>query len=174
MPDSTKNLALRRGTIYRKKIQQPEFEDFYLPFGGRLRSDNRWVRLAKLIPWDEIEKEYAKKFADSGMGAPAKAARRTLGALIIQQKLGLTDEETVEQIRENPYLQYFIGYEEYRDEKAFDASMMVHFRKRLKLEEVSGMNELIHERYKKGEKGTKEKDKEDKGGTQGGSNGNEP
>jgi len=50
------------------------------------------------------------------MGAPAKAARVAFAALIIQEKLGLTDEEMVEQIRENPYLQYFIGYGEYRDE----------------------------------------------------------
>jgi IS5 family transposase len=100
-----KNHAPGRGAIYRKKIpQQPEFEDFYLPFGGKLRSENRWVRLSKLIPWEEIEKEYAKQFAESGMGAPAIAARGALGALIIQEKLGLTDEEVVEQIRENPYL----------------------------------------------------------------------
>ena len=158
MQKSTKKRALRRRKIYRKKIQQQEFEDFYLPFGGKLRSDNRWVRLTKIIPWDEIEKEYAKNFAESGMGAPAKASRVALGALIIQEKLGLTDEETVEQIRENPYLQYFIGREEYRDEEPFEASMMVHFRKRLKLEELSRINELIHRNHKEekeqsGEKG---------------------
>jgi len=76
-----KNRAPGRGAIYRKTIpQQPEFEDFYLPFGGRLRSDNRWVCLSRLIPWEEIEKEYAKQFAESGMGAPAKAVRIALGA----------------------------------------------------------------------------------------------
>jgi len=142
-----KNRAPGRGAIYRKKnAQQPEFEEFYLPFSGRLRSDNRWVRLSKLIPWEEIEKEYAKHFAESGMGAPAKAARIALGALIIQEKLGLTDEEVVEQIRENPYLQYFIGYREYREEEPFEASMMVHFRKRLNLGELGEINELIHRR----------------------------
>ena len=99
-----KNRAPGRGVIYRKQQKQPEFEDFYLPFGGKLRSDNRWVKLAKLIPWGEIEEQYAEHFADSGMGAPAKAARIALGALIIQEKLGLTDEETVAQIQENPYL----------------------------------------------------------------------
>ena len=39
--------------MYTKRLDQVEFEDFYLPFGGKLRSDNRWVKLAKLIPWDE-------------------------------------------------------------------------------------------------------------------------
>ena len=25
-----------------------------MPFGGKLRSDNRWVKLSKLIPWDGL------------------------------------------------------------------------------------------------------------------------
>ena len=39
-----------------------------------------------------------------------------LGALIIKEKLGITDRETVEQIKENPYLQYFIGLSDYSNE----------------------------------------------------------
>jgi IS5 family transposase len=50
-------------------------------------------------------KWYAKKFP-SKRGAPALTVRMALGALIIKEKLGLTDLETVEQIKENPYLQY--------------------------------------------------------------------
>ncbi len=38
------------------------------------------------------------------MGAPAKPFPMALGALIIKERLGTSDEETVEQIRENPYL----------------------------------------------------------------------
>ena len=47
---------------------QLEFEDFYLPFGGKLRSDNRWIILSKQIPWQEIEQQYSALFADSGTG----------------------------------------------------------------------------------------------------------
>ena len=140
-----------------------------MPFGGKLRSDNRWVRLTKLVPWEEIEEQYAENFADSGMGAPAKAARIALGALIIQKKLGLTDEETVAQIQENPYLQYFLGYESFSDEKPFDSSMMVYFRKRLNLEELSAINELIHSKHRKQSGSSKDKDKQDKGRSSGGS-----
>jgi hypothetical protein len=43
------------------------------------------------------------------MGAPAKTFRIALVALIIKEKLGTSDRETVEQIKENPYLQYFLG-----------------------------------------------------------------
>jgi hypothetical protein len=40
------------------------------------------------------------------MGTPAKVSRIALGALIIKERLGVTDEETVTQIPENPFLQY--------------------------------------------------------------------
>ena len=117
--------------MYRHNVLQPEFEDFYLPFGGRLRSDNRWVKLAKMLPWDEIEADYAAQFSDNKMGAPALSARVAVGALIIKEMQHISDEESVEQIRENPYLQYFLGFREYSDETPFDPSMYVHFRKRL-------------------------------------------
>jgi len=32
------------------------------------------------------------------------------GALFIKQRLGLSNEETVEQIRENAYIQFFLGF----------------------------------------------------------------
>ena len=63
--------------------------------------------------------------------------------MIIKERLGLSDEETVEQIRENPYLQYFLGYESYRSEAPFEASMMVHFRKRLGMEDLNWVQERI-------------------------------
>ena len=75
------------------------------------------------------------------MKTPAESVRVAPGALIIKEKLSLTDEEVVEQIRENPYLQYFMGYHEYMDKKPFDSSLMVHFRKRLHLRNISEINE---------------------------------
>lgn len=59
--------------MYRKNLQHPEFESFFLLFfGGHLDSGNRWVRMAKLISWTEVEQRYEKLFADNGMGAPAE------------------------------------------------------------------------------------------------------
>lgn len=124
-----------------KKVEQleTELENFELPFGGKLAEDNRWVMMAKLIPWTEVEEEYAKKFTIE-IGAPAKPSRMALGALIIKEKLGISDRETVEQIRENPYLQYFIGLKNYRNEAPFEASMLVHFRQRLEIDLVNKIN----------------------------------
>lgn len=131
--------------MYRKDSkEQFSFKDFYLPFGGSLNEKNRWVQLAAIIPWDEFEEKYAELFSDKGLGAPAKSFRIALGSLIIKEKMDIPDEEVVQQIRENHYLQFFIGYENYRDEPSFDSSMMVHFRKRITPEIISEINERIH------------------------------
>jgi hypothetical protein len=141
------------GKMYRTEDkQQLAFKDFYLPFGGKLNPTNRWVQLAQLIPWEDLEEEYAAGFAiESGQGAPAIPFRTALGALIIKEKLGITDEETVMQIQETPYLQYLVGMQGYRDEAPFDPSMMTHFRKRISFEMISKVNEKIiaEERKKK-------------------------
>lgn len=116
--------------------------EFELPFGCKLAEDNRWVMMAQLIPWSEFEAEYAQNFA-TVMGAPAKSFRMALGALIIKEKLGISDRETVEQIRENPYLQYFIGKSSYSNEAPFDSSLLVHFRERICADIVNKINQEI-------------------------------
>jgi IS5 family transposase len=129
--------------MYRKKDkEQLELENFNLPFGGKLVRDNRWVKLSNIIPWDELEDQYADLFSKD-QGAPAKPFRMALGALIIKERLAITDEETVEHIRENHYLQYLIGLSEYSYEAPFDPSMMVHFRKRLTKDILKQINEKI-------------------------------
>ncbi len=129
--------------MYRKS-NQPELtpENFELPFLEKLSPDNRWVIMAKLIPWLEFEAEYAENFSIT-MGAPAKPFRMALGALIIKEKLGISDRETVEQIKENPYLQYFIGMSNYSNDSPFEASMMVYFRERIKMDFVKKINQKM-------------------------------
>jgi len=114
----------------REHCHQLPFEDFFLPFGGKRSGDNRWIKFADLIPWDELEDNYASQFC-KGFGAPTKPFRIALGALTIKDRMGLTDEELVEQIKENPYLQILIGLEAYQCSTRFDSLIMVYFRKRL-------------------------------------------
>jgi IS5 family transposase len=134
--------------MYRKHHNgQLSIEEFHVPFGGTLDPANRWVLFSSLMPWEELEATYAPQFSPT-TGAPAKPVRLAFGALFIKQRLGLTDEETMEQIRENAYMQYFLGFTGYSSKAPFDPSMMVHFRKRFSEEELSRINELIAERGK--------------------------
>ncbi|NET90809.1 MAG: transposase [Kamptonema sp. SIO1D9] len=117
-------------------------EKFAFPLSGQLSPENRWVIMAELIPWSEFEAEYEKNFSQN-MGAPAKPFRLALGALIIKEKLGTSDRETVEQIRENPYLQYFLGMPAYSNEAPFEPSMFVHFRTRIGINLINQVNEKM-------------------------------
>ena len=138
--------------MYKFSDNQLKFSDFGQPVGMKMNPENRWVKKAELIPWDEIEKRYAELFTNK-KGNVAKALRMALGALIIQTEYGYSDEETVLQIQETGYLQFFCGYKEYDDSKPpFDASTMVYFRKRLTPEILGEINELIIKKASEPEK----------------------
>ena len=92
---------------------QLSFEGFDTTFENQLDGSNRWVKLAALIPWDDLARTYYK-LMDSKMGTPCKDARLVIGALIIKHKMKLADEEVIEQLKENIYLQYFVGYSSYQ------------------------------------------------------------
>ena len=120
--------------MYKRHLRQMSLFEDPEYFGGiKLNKNNEWIKLAKLIPWHEFEDEYAAQFSDKA-GQPACNVREALGTLIIKERYHLSDEETVEHIVMNPYLQYFIGLEEYTAESPFDASMLTRFRKRMTTE----------------------------------------
>lgn len=120
-------------------------DDFFLPFGGKLNKNNRWVKLAQMIPWWKVEQHYEKQFKSSTRGQKAYSVRVALGALIIQERLGLSDRETVQQITENPYLQYFLGLPRFQEEPPFHPSLLTHFRKRFDAHLLQQVNEWILE-----------------------------
>ena len=113
-----------------------------LPFGVTLREDNRWVLLSKLFPWEAIERKYAENFTGEE-GQVALPSRLAFGALYIQTAEHYTDEQTRRNIQENPYLQYFCGFECYTMESPFDASMMTYFRKRISAEMIREIQTLV-------------------------------
>ncbi|MCP4745835.1 MAG: IS5 family transposase, partial [Desulfobacteraceae bacterium] len=163
---STKTFALFTSKLmYEHNLKQMEFENFNLSFEGRLRSDNRWVKLAKFIPWEEFEIAYARNFSGSGVGPPAKSVRIALGALIIKEKLGTSDAETVEQIRENSYLQYFLGFTDYSDKEPFHPTMFVHFRKRFGKKTICQIIETVNQKARVTKKNAKDDGKDNNGGS---------
>ena len=119
-----------------------DLNDFHLPFGGRLSIMNRWVQLRGIIPWADFEGSYKEGFSEK-LGRKAKPFQIALGSLIIQSRLKTSDRETVLQIQENPYLQFFLGLSQFQDEPLFDPSMLVYFRKRIGLTELQAINEAI-------------------------------
>lgn len=132
-----------------------------------LPMENRWVKLSKTIPWDELVAIYNATLDQSKNGRPAKDGRLVIGAIIIKHKLRLPDDGAVMMIQENPFMQYFCGYSEYCTEQPFAPSLFVEIRKRLGKDEFDKMNSIIISKALASE--TKESDDIDKHG-----NTNEP
>ena len=114
-----------------------------MPFAGQLNPENRWCQLAAMIPWDIVEERYIEALGNLNTGQKAYSVRLALGTLIIQNKKNLSDRDTVDEITENPYLQYFIGLPGFIQERLFDPSLLVHFRKRLGKDIINELNELM-------------------------------
>ena len=104
-----------------------------------LDKSNRWVQMGDNLPWPDIEKEYNSKLDNKEKGAGNKPARMIVGAMIVKHKLGLSDQETIDIIRENPYMQYLCGLSEFTDKPIFDPSLFVTIRKRISEEEINAM-----------------------------------
>ncbi len=120
---------------------------FETPFSQQLRRTNRWVVLADKIPWDDICNIYTRQVGISRTGRPPISPRIVIGSLIIKHMCNLDDRETVAQIAENMYMQYFLGYSSFNPEPPFDASLFVEFRTRMGLDQINAINERIHALY---------------------------
>ncbi|WP_455058425.1 IS5 family transposase [Jutongia sp.] len=129
---------------------QSNFLNFNQPIGLHMNPENRWVKMADAIPWEIFEKKYSRLFKGKN-GRVAKPLRLALGSLIIQTKYQYSDRELVEQLTENPYYQYFIGLPGYQEEPPVDASTLVLFRKRLKMDVIAEANEYMLEAFKEKE-----------------------
>jgi hypothetical protein len=113
--------------------------EFISPF-GKLNPENRWVKIANLVPWQKYEPEYAAQFCEDN-GSPAKPFRMALGTLIIKQRTGHSDEEVLQDIIENPYMQFLIGLTEFMEEAPFCSATITNFRKYISQDMIDRINE---------------------------------
>ena len=121
---------------------QLDIFNFKTEFVSTLNPNNRWVRMAKLLDWDALAAIYSLHFS-STTGAKGVDARVVLGALIIKHIEAKDDRGTIDMIAENPYMQYFLGFDHFSYEPIFDPSLFVLIRKRLGSEDFDKMNQII-------------------------------
>ena len=121
------------------------FASFESAFGRPLDGNNRWVKLAQALPWDEMAKIYTSQL-NARMGRPGLDARLVLGCLLVKHYLGLSDRDTLSMIQENIYLQFFVGYRSFELAAPFDSSLFVTLRKRMGAHQFDQLNRLIIEK----------------------------
>ena len=130
--------------MYRAKDREEKylFKEL-MPFGGELAEGNRWLKIKTLIPWGELEAEYAKRF--SYKGRPGLDGRMVVGLILLKHMTTMSDVEVVLELQENVYWQAFCGMEGFAAGKQMDPSSLTKIRHKLGLE---FMKELEDKTYR--------------------------
>ena len=97
--------------------------------------------LAGKIDWKYFENELGEYYTE-GRGRPALPIRLMVGIHYLKGAYDVSDEGVVEAFLENPYWQYFLGYEYFQHKAPMDPTSLVHWRQRIGSE---GMEMLLHE-----------------------------
>ena len=131
-------------TMYKRQDSKTPylFKELF-PFGGQLDENNRWLKVAKLIPWEELEKRYATYFSDRGR--PAKEGRLVVGLFLLKHMSCKSDEQIVLELLENPYWQSFCGLESFTTEETIEASTLSKLRKRLGVQFVRDLEAMTYD-----------------------------
>src|SRR3990170_6897898 len=87
------------------------------------------LKLAKAIPWEHFEVEFAPLY--SARGKPAKPIRLMVGLSTLKHLENLSDEVLIERWVQNPYYQAFCGEIEFQWKLPCEPTDLVYFRKRI-------------------------------------------
>ncbi len=113
-----------------KSQYQTKITVFNNLYSLQLNESNRWIQLGFHLPWDTLMKIYKSKFSEKH-GCPTINPRWIIGSLIIKHILNLSDEETLQTISENPYMQFFLDCNTFCPDLLFSPTVFVDIRKRL-------------------------------------------
>ena len=108
-------------------------------FQAKLSSENRWVKLSQIVPWDKFDSANMSMMK-TGFSRPGVSPRIVLGALIIKHLEKLDDRGVIWAIQENIYMQYFVGLKEFTVDPVFDPSLFVEIRKRIGHKQFDSLN----------------------------------
>lgn len=112
------------------KTNQSQGSLFEPRLSNLLNPNHELILFSRLIDWEDLDKSLIVYFPHDN-GAPAKPIRLITGLLILQHFYGLSDEQVVAGWVENPYWQFFCGYDYLQWKMPIDPSSLVNWRKRL-------------------------------------------
>ena len=137
------HLLKGKNAMYKKKKRNQEylFQEL-MPFGGQLDQENRWLKIRKMIPWEDLEEKYRGYF--SNVGRPGKDGQMIIGLYLLKHMTDRSDEEVRLELQENVYWQAFCGLEQFEVKPLLDSSSLTKLRKRLGVKFIKEMEELTY------------------------------
>jgi len=125
----------------RAKKKKGQKELFRVPLSGLLNPHHPLYRLAESIDWPALEEKFGSIYSVS-LGRPAKPTRLLFGLHLLKTGFHFSDNDIVIKWMENPYWQYFCGYEYLEHEPPADPSLLAKWRARVK---KAGKKQLLEE-----------------------------
>ena len=110
--------------------KQIEISEFTHPFEVELDQTNRWVKLSKVLTWDDLLSVFDRNLPKN-IEYHCIDSRLAVGSIIIKHRLNITDKELALLLQENIYLQYFVGFHNFQESKSFETILFVNLHKYL-------------------------------------------
>lgn len=125
----------------RSRPKASQLDLFQAQFEQFLNHDHPLYRLANQMDWTRFEVALADCYS-ADVGAPAKSIRLLVGLHYLKHAFNESDESLLERWIENPYWQYFCGFETMQHELPLHPTSLTKWRQRVGAEKLS---ELLSE-----------------------------
>ena len=123
------------------KKPKTELELFQSHLDQNLDQEHSLYKLSHQIDWKVFEDEFGVLYSP-GQGRPGLPIRLMVGLHYLKHAFDESDESVVERFVENPYWQYFCGFEYFQHQLPLDDTSLVKFRNRIG---AKGMEKLFAE-----------------------------
>ena len=123
----------------KKTIEAPDMFRFRLD--QILNTHHPLFLLANQIDWSNLEKKFGSVYVEA-VGRPGNPIRLMVGLHYLKHAFNESDDSVLARFLENPYWQYFCGFDYFRHELPIDSSSLTRFRKRIG---ESGIESLFQE-----------------------------
>lgn len=123
-----KNLAICVDMKF-KKIVRNQFSLESTLLKTLVNPNNSWCVLSHEINWKRLEEKLSLVYSHTGR--PSNDIRLMCSLLIIKQLENLSDARVIQAWTQNPYYQYFSGYDSFTWEQPCTPSSLTHFRNRI-------------------------------------------
>ena len=121
--------------------------NYYIPFFlNEIEPHNDWVKLTNKIIWDEFiqflnidEKTILKKYSTN--------PRIVIGIIIIKLVLSKTDDVVLDEIKNSPVYQYFLGFDGYNNRSILSTSQFANIRREIGESNLKNIQNLFFQKY---------------------------
>ena len=121
-----------------KTTSSNQFALFQAHFNQILNPDHQLCLLADAIDWPGFDAQFADCYSDD-MGRPGNAIRLMVGLHYLKHAFDESDESVIGRWVENPYWQYFCGFDHMQHQCPIHPTSMVKWRQRVGAEKLEAL-----------------------------------